>query len=223
MDVEKKLMSSDHFNNEVTKKTQIVLHHTAGSSNPINVIQGWEVTTTKVGAHFVIGGLSSTGDTTYNGKVCQVVDEDKWIWHLGIKTANAPNVPHGYVDKKSIGIEICCWAQLTKQANGTFLNYVNKPISKQYVCDLGFEWRGFQYYHEYTDAQIASLKDLISQLCDTHGIVLEKGRMFTVNDFETDIDANKDRPLAFHLHFRRDKWDMFPSPKLIAMLNEIHA
>lgn len=215
-------LSEEHYNAKVTKKTQIVLHHTAGSHRPDYTIQGWAATSTRVGAHLVIGGKSTSGDATYDGAVYQCVDYKYWLWHLGLK-AGTCQAPHGAVDGASVGIEICNYGALTKQADGTFLHYLNKPVPQDQVVDLGFEWRGYQYWHAYTDAQLATLKEFIPQLSATLGFSLEKGKVWTVDDFKFDPNGYMQKPLAFHVSYRTDKVDLNPQPKLIAMLNEIHA
>ena len=124
---------------------------------------------------------------------------------------------------ESVGVEVCNYGGLTKLKDGTFLNYVNKPVPADQVCDLGYVWRGYRYYHAYTDAQLAELEKVIPYLHELHGIALEKGRVFTAADFETDIAKFAKRAVNFHVNFRADKNDMSPQPKLIAMLNRVHA
>lgn len=211
-----KSMDDSHYNETKTKKTQIILHHTAGGPNPLNVISGWKSTTTKIGAHSVIGG---TGD--FDGKIIKAVDSDFWLWGLGIKN-DPTNKPHGYYDKKAVQIEVCNWGGL-KPVGSDFVTYVNTKVPRAQVVDLGGEYRGFRYYHAYTDAQLAALEKLIRYYCGVHDIVLEKGRVFTIQDFATDIKLFGEKPLAFHVNYRSDKNDMAPQPKLLAMLNRLHA
>lgn len=219
--VTQRLMSADHYNGTQTKKTQIVLHHTAGGSNPAAVIDGWAATTTKVGAHLVLGGISTKGDTSNDGKLLQAVDYKYWLWHLGIK-AGATKIPHGQLDGQSVGIEICNYGWLTEK-NGVYSTYLNTTVPADQVTDLGTEWRGYRYWHKYTDAQLATLRAFIPELAATLGVTLEKGRVFTLADFNVDIDGSAKRGLAFHCSYRADKWDLCPDPRVIQMLNDIHA
>jgi len=216
------LLSADHYNAVESTKKQIVLHHTAGSSNPIAVIDGWAATTTKVGAHLVVGGISRKGDATYDGQVYQSADYKYWLWHLGIK-AGQTTIPHGVLDSQSVGIEICNYGWLTKSADGTYLTYLGNTVPEDQVVDLGTAWRGYQYWHKYTDAQLATIKELVPELADQFGITLEKGRTFDLDDFNVDIDGSSTKAVAFHVSYRADKWDLSPQPNLIQVLNDIHA
>jgi hypothetical protein len=95
------LLKRESFLPERHPKKQIFIHHTAGSHNPVNVIQGWDVDTRgRVATAFVIGGRSSKGaDDSFNGKVYRAFDENCWAYHLGLAKSA--------LDKSSIGIEIC--------------------------------------------------------------------------------------------------------------------
>ena len=222
VDVTQQLLAAEHYNAVVSTKKQIVLHHTAGSSDPTAVIQGWAATTTKVGAHLVLGGISRKGDAKYDGKVYQAVDYRYWLWHLGIK-AGQTTIQHGVLDSQSVGIEICNYGWLTKNAAGAYVTYLGNIVPADQVVDLGTPWRGYQYWHRYTDAQLATVKELVPELADQFGITLEKGRTFDLDDFNVDIDGSAKKAVAFHASFRQDKWDTYPSPALIDVLNQIHA
>jgi len=220
MEIKPRWLSVEHFNNEVSYETQFVLHHTASGGNPETVIDGWAATTDRVGAHLVIGG-KTPGSSEFDGVVYQAVPFDKWLWHLGIP-AGVSHIPHGVIDSQSIGIEICNWGPIVKNGNGHFVNYVGGVVPDDEVVELSTAWRGYVYWHAYTDAQLATLKVLLPQLSAELNIPIEKGRVFTAADFETDVDEFAKKPLAFHVNFRHDKFDLHIDPKLIATLNEIH-
>lgn len=215
-------LTRSHYNQTETKKKQIVLHHTAGSSDPKAVVDYWATTTTRVGSHLVLGGVSRKGNTVDDGQMYQAVDYKYWLWHLGIK-AGRTKIAHGVLDSQSVGIEICNYGWVTRNDAGAYINYVNGVVPEDQVVDLGTEWRGYRYWHKYSDGQIATLREFIPELADQLGIVLERGRVFTWDDFAVDIDGNADKAVAFHVNFRQDKWDCSPQPNLIQMLNEIHA
>jgi N-acetyl-anhydromuramyl-L-alanine amidase AmpD len=208
------------YNNESTKKTQIVIHHTAGSYRPDFSIHGWVTENNRVGAHFCIGGLASNGDKSFDGKIYQAVPQAKYVYHLGIKGAENDHELH---DKSSIGIELCNWGALTKTATGEYINYVHQQVPASQVVDLGAPFRGSRYYHAYTDAQLQALAVLIPALVKSNGIVLEKGRKFTVADFAKDIPTFSKKAVAFHVNYRLDKWDCSCQPKLIQLLDQLHA
>lgn len=217
--ITKSLLPEAQYVNETSKKTQIVLHLTAGSNRPDYVIQGWAADATRVGTHFVIGGMSSAGDKAFDGAVYQAVPEEDFIYHLGLKGALFDNGLH---DRSSIGIEICNWIQLTRTPDGKFLNYVNREVPASQVVTLGTAYRGYLYYHAITDAQIVALRSLIQELCVRHGIVLEKGKTYQDVDFAYDPKRAATQQITFHSAYRADKTDIAPMPNLIQMLNGLH-
>ncbi len=118
--------------------------------------------------------------------------------------------------KISIGIEVCNWGQLTLKKDGKYYNYVNREVTDVIKLDKAF--KGYLYWHNYTDAQIASLKVLLLHLKAKYNIDL------TYND---DIWAISKRALLgvngvfTHNSIRKDKVDMYPHPKLIEMLKSL--
>ena len=217
--VKQQLLSKAQYVNEKSKKTQVVLHLTAGSSRPDYVVSGWEADATRVGTHYIVGGMGSNGDAAWDGVVVQAVPEENYLFHLGLKGALFDNGLH---DRSSIGIEICNWIQLTKSVDGKFLNYVNREVPASQVTSLAKPYRGYQYYHSITEAQLVSVKQLIQAVCKTHGIVLEKGKTYQDVDFAYDPVRAATQQITFHSSYRADKTDMAPMPNLIQMLNSLH-
>jgi N-acetyl-anhydromuramyl-L-alanine amidase AmpD len=201
-----------------TKKTQLIIHGTAGSCRPDYTVQSWEQNPERVGTHFVIGGMSSSGDTTWDGVVYQAVPLKNDIYHLGLKTNN----PNGIHDRQSIGIEICNWLPLTKSKDGKFLNYVNKEVPASQVCTLATPYRGFTYYHALTERQLVALNELITYIGEQTGIVIPK-RVFTPADFEYNPVLASTQTISFHTNWRTDKTDLACMPNLIESLNTLCA
>jgi hypothetical protein len=281
MEIIKNHLPSDEYFPNKTEKDTIILHHTAGSHRPDWVINAWDKDRSKggkpsrVGTHYVIGGLSTRDNNSdWDGKILEAVPLDGWIHHIGSKNSN--NVE---LNKKSIGIEICNYGPLTKSKDGTFYTYVNSIVPEDQVIDLGKNFRGFRYYHSYTDKQLSSLRDLIYDLSSKFGIDVCKGinelfevydeRVLDMNVFNQQIflnskgylgmngkplvedgisgrhtnyalrtykDAKRGNVKAFeyqplaneggrgiwsHTSYRKDKFDVYPHPKLIEMLQSL--
>lgn len=163
------------------KKNIIYLHHTCGSHRPDYVIQGWNQhadngAVSKVATAFVIGGKSTRdGDSTWDGEVVRCFPESQWAWHLGAKNTN------GMFDKISIGIEICNYGWLTKSKSGQFITYVNTPVPIDQVVELTTPFRGYKYYHKYTDKQLSSLRELLVYLGNRFTINLKMGLQEWIN------------------------------------------
>jgi len=193
---------------------QIVLHHTAGGSAQ-STYNWWNSNTERVATHFLIDR---------DGKVFQCIPLNRWAYHIYIGS-KGNKIPDKYkrdssiYDRLGIGIEVCSWGQLTLK-DGKFFNYMNREVSASNVCTLETPYRGFKYYEKYTDAQIKSLQNVITQLVKIFNIPL----LTDYNAiFSTHIDALERKPGIFsHTSYRTDKNDMYPAPELLAMLNKLN-
>lgn len=169
------LDSSEYFPVDF-KKTIIYLHHTCGSHRPDWVVQGWDKdhnqdgSANRIATSFVIGGKSTRdGDTSWDGVIVRCFPESQWAWHLGAKNTN------GMFDKISIGIEICNYGFLTRSKTGQFMTYVNTPVPDDQVVELPRPFRGYKFYHKYTDNQLNSLRQLLIFLGTKFNINLKMG------------------------------------------------
>ena len=223
MEIKDHIIGPEEYYNEIVKKNVIVLHHTAGGSNPINTIDGWDAdhasdgSPLKVGTSFVIVRTSSgVSNAEFDGKIYRAFDEKFWCHHLGTKLAN-----NRALNKQSIAIEICNYGGLTKSVKtGKYLSYVNREIDPAHVCDLGYVWRGYRYWEDYTVGQIAALKELMIYLGDKYGINIK--RTVDASWFSLNKDAMDGKPGVWtHVNFRSDKTDCYPHPGLIQMLNSL--
>jgi hypothetical protein len=210
--------STQYIAEEHTKK-QIYLHHTAGNANPFQVFTSWASNQERIATCVTIGGLPKQGSNWIDGEVVQGFGSKHWAYHLGLKesTFQKFNVPYRSLDKTSIGIEICNWGQLTIQ-NGKFYNYVNREVPANEVCELATPHRGFKYYHNYTDAQIAAVRELLILWKQRYNIPL------TYNPDIWDVTPRSlrgDAGVFTHNSVRYDKVDVYPHPKLIQMLQSL--
>lgn len=204
---------------EEIKKTQIFLHHTAGNSNPINVYDGWKSNKERIASCVVIGGSPGQQKGWIDGEVIKGFSSKLWAYHLGLKESTFHNfgLPYKSLDKSSIAVEICNWGQLTKKGD-KFYNYVNKIVPISEVVMLENPHRGYYYYHEYTDAQIQSLKELLVAWCDYYKIPLD----YNEDIWDVTPRALKGESGIFtHNSVRYDKVDVAPQTKLIEMLKSL--
>lgn len=213
---------------DIRKKTTIYLHHTAGGHRPDWTIDGWKHDRTKTGdklavaTTYVIGGLSTTNnESMYDGVLYRAFDEKYWAHHLGLKTQN-----NRKLNQSSIAIEICNYGPLIKNSQGKFINYVKKEVPQSMVVTLEEPFRGYKYYHKYTDKQLKTLKSLLIELSERHKIDLSKGigerllppfkpnHAFDVQDLALSGSSG----LWTHSNVRRDKTDCFPQPELVSLI-----
>lgn len=212
------LQATEYFKEE-HKKTQIVLHHTAGNSSGVAVASAWENDTRgRIATCVVISGKGAKN--TYDGEIVQCFSSKHWAYHLGIKgeVFKAYGVPHQILDKISIGIEICNWGQLEKRGD-KFYNYVDREVPADEVTELETPYKGYKYFHKYTDAQIQSVKDLLEYWSKNYGIDLTFNwdQMFTVNKKA----LKGENGLYSHNSYRKDKVDIYPCPRMIEMLKSL--
>jgi N-acetyl-anhydromuramyl-L-alanine amidase AmpD len=212
------LSNGQYFQEEIKKK-QIVLHHTAGNASAPNTIAAWNVDDRgRIATCITISGAGAKN--SYDGEICQAFSSKYWAYHLGIKgeVFRAYGVPHQILDKIAIGIEICNWGQLEFK-NGKYINYVDREVPADQVTKLQTPYKGYTYFHKYTDAQIESVKQLLQYWRLVHGIDLEYdyNKMFTVNK-KALLGENG---LYSHNSYRKDKVDCYPCPRLIGMLKSL--
>ena len=207
-------LSEDQYFKEVHPKSQIYLHHTAGNSNPYNVVKDWQTDSRgRIATCVVIGGEG------YDGEIVQTFTSKYWAYHLGVKSSVFANygLPHTTLDKTSIGIEICSWGQLTEK-DGKYYNYVNREVPPSQVCTLDTPFKGYKHFHKYTNAQIQAVKELLLYWKDLYKIPIE----YKEDIWQVTKRALSNQPGLFtHNSVRADKVDVFPQPDLIQMLKSL--
>lgn len=227
-------LAANQYNQEdcSEEKKMIFIHHTAGNSNPYLVIDGWNATPEKVGTPFVIGGrppaATPANHPWQDGLIIQCFSSKYWDYHLGLKTANNLTIA-----KSTIGVEICNWGGLVLN-NGKYYSYAGTVIPEDEVVSypLGFKTnpkspfydsigatgKSTVYYHKYSDAQIANLKDLIIYLCEKYNIPKNYNEdMWDLNQKALAGDPG----IWTHVSVRIDKQDCHPQPELIAALKTL--
>jgi hypothetical protein len=220
LEVEKALEIKKHYMPVGTyfpgpvKKQWIFLHHTAGWEDPYQVADMWARDNRgNVATEFILGGQSvRNSNTKFDGELIQCFPEGGYGWHTG--TGNS--VMH----RNSVAIEVCNMGQIV---NGR--TYVNTPADPNQIVKLAKPFRGFQFWHKYSDAQIETLKQWILFIADKYDIdprvgLVEYVKARGADGFDVlDLDrANKTPGMYSHTNVIRGKVDMFPQQELIDML-----
>lgn len=209
---------TQYFKEEIPK-TQIYLHHTAGSANPNAVFSGWGFNTERIATAFVIGGKQNKQNGYKDGAILQGFSSKHWAYHLGLKkeTFAVFKIPYQSLDKISIGIEICNWGWVTKTDKG-WETYVGTLVDESEIIEYEIPFKGRHHYHRYTEAQIESTRKLLIFLGNKYGIDLK------YNEDIWGITAGALSGLSgifTHNSVRSDKCDVHPCPNLIAMLKSL--
>lgn len=233
MQVIDQFLGDGEYYKEEFEKNTLYLHHTAGGGRADYVISGWDTDDTvdaktgkkipyPIATAFVIGGISTRNpkDDAFDGKIYRAFDEKYWAHHLGTTYSN-----NRQLNKQSVALEICNYGpiRLSKQ-DGKFYTYVNSQIPADQVIKLDQPFKGFIYYHAYTDKQIAATKEIILAMKAKFPKIDMKTPLLTVAGFELNNNAKAGVPGVYtHTNVRTDKFDLSPQPKMIAMLKEILA
>ena len=222
--INKQYLDKGEYLNGPTDKFYLFLHHTAGWNNPYKTIKSWNNDDRgRIATQFVIGGTSiKTGEDKYDGEVVECFPDEGYAYHLG-KNGSKLLHPH------SIGIEVCNFGQLTKKGD-KYYNYVKREVPADMVCDLGFEFRGYQYWHAYTDKQVEATRLLIKEIEKRHPQIdvskglkawLETETPAEAFEFKKDAYYGKVKGMLTHTNTRTDKTDWSPQPKMIEMIKSL--
>jgi hypothetical protein len=224
-------LKDEEYYKEIVTKDTIYLHHTAGGARPDYVIDGWERDKTrggnplKVGTAFLIG-RKTTGTKDFDGAIYCPFHPKYWSHHLGLNRHRYAPFNNARLNAKSIAIEICNYGYLEREDSGRFYFETASGkiyISDENICVLNKPWRGKKYFQKYTEKQIESLRLLILELVRKFNIPIED-KVYTQDYFDLKFDALNGLPgIWTHVNVREDKWDCFPQPELIDMLNTLYA
>ena len=154
------------------EKVQIYLHHTAGAASGVSVFNSWAKNSIRVATCVCVSGK---GANEGDGRIVQGFSSKDWAYHLGLKSDvfKQRGIKYQSLDKISIGIEINNFGYLKKDSEGNFRTYVNSIIPKEDVIELDEPYRGYKYWHNYTDAQIESVRKLLLFWNQSYGIPLD--------------------------------------------------
>lgn len=132
----------------------LIIHFTAGSSAASSV--AWfKNPQAKASAHLVIDRGT--------GAITQMVDFNVTAWHAGKSKWKTINGLNGH----SIGIELDNAGQMTKSGS-QFLSWFKKPYPADDVFTFTDSKGGVTYWHEYGEAQMASLLEAAAALHATY-------------------------------------------------------
>ena len=219
-----------------TKKRWIYLHHTAGWESPYSTIAGWAADNRgAVATEFVLGGPSILGNNDkFDGVLVQCFPEGGYGWHLG--TGNDA------MHRESVGIEVCNFGPVTKGGyfkwdiaskrnvwiklkSESFYTYVGTEANPSQIIELDSEFRGFKYWHKYSDKQVQVLKDWIIYIGNRDNIDIRKGIVEQIHKHgieafnKVDIAlCNKTPGVWLHTNVQAGKVDLFPQPEIVEML-----
>lgn len=219
------IMEPDEYYPGPHQPEYVFYHHTAGWHNPYNVVKQWNNDNRgKIGTEWVIGGPSiRDGSKRFDGQIVKCMSDGAWAHHLGAVDRN--------MHTNSIGIEVCNFGPLSQSGQG-FKTYAGQCVDDSQIEDLGFKWRGYRYWHKYSNAQLEALYSLTKMITLEHSIDLNIGLKQWLNELKGDKQfhafdyyesaKNGDiKGLLSHSNVRSDKLDMSPQKNLIEMIKSL--
>lgn len=200
----------DKYIKKEFQKTQIVLHHTVSNGSALDVANYWKTLPNKIGTCIII---------ERNGNICQLFSSKYYAGHLGLTPNhfNVYGIPYTDLNKLSIAIELISWGGL-KQKNGKMYNTYGKEVINEPISILQENYRGYKYFHSYTESQLVSLKNLLLYWGERYNIPL----IYNSNMWDINEDALEGTSgIWSHTTFRKDKSDIFPQVEMISMLKSL--
>ena len=210
-------LPKDEYVHEKNKNEYMFLHHTAGGANPYACVDMWgKDTRGRIGTEFVLGGQDhGTGNSKNDGIMVQAFPEGNLAWHLG-------ETGSGYMNRRSVGLEICSMGNLNKDGK----TYVNTKVADSQICTLAEPFKGVVNWHKYSDKQIEEVEKWIRFIGERDGIDIRVGLQQWIKkmgptkafDFQEDAYYGKVKGLLTHTNVRKDKWDCYPDPRLVDVI-----
>jgi hypothetical protein len=210
------------FNQKVTTKKQIYLHHTAGAQ----FFDKGKGTVDVFNTRTAINDPASTHTVIDKGGHIEYLFDDKYVsYHAGTTTTRVPN-------EAGLSVELQSYGYLT-EVNGKFYNAYKGEIPRDQVAtavDINGKPKAYKdhlYYHKYTPAQIASVKNLILSWSAKHKIPVKwlgqksYDALFPPNKGLSQEALTGVPGLYTHNSVRTDKSDVFPQKELIEMLKTL--
>ena len=216
LDIDEYHLPKGEYLNGNYKNDYIILHHTAGGSNPRSVVDWWAKDSLgRVATEFVVGGQNcTTGNAKYDGHIVRAFPEGCQGYHIGTSGSS-------YMNTHSVGIEICNFGYVK---NGK--TYTGANVDPEQIISLDSMYKGYSLWHKYSDAQIQSVKELLLYIANRDNIDLHEGLYKWIKaegaikafDFHEDAYNGKVKGLLTHTNIRKDKCDCSPQPNLVDMI-----
>lgn len=226
LEIDKAYLDTDEYVRDYGKiePRWFFLHHTAGSNNPYRTIRNWNNDDRgRVATQWCIGGQDKSGNKEVDGQVVECFPNNYLGWHLG-------KVGRFEMSKMSSAVEINNYGYLEKKGDKYYNAYGSEMPASQ-VCDLGYKFKGKQYWHNYTEAQLIATEKLLKHVKEIYpSIPIEKGLPELLKngvhpaeafDFNEDAYNGKIEGTWTHTNVRKGKMDCYPHPRLVEILKSL--
>jgi N-acetyl-anhydromuramyl-L-alanine amidase AmpD len=200
-------LAAKEFFPDVTPKSLVVLHFTAGTSAR-SAFETWRNDPQHVATAYLVDS---------DGKIYEVFPPSRWAAHLGVKGTNHLH------DRRSIGIEIANVGPLVPAADDRgALNWwppksKNHPEFTTKFCSVDDRdryvesaFRGKSHFASFPNVQVDAVASLVRHVCDRFAIPRVLPPL--PQRFTCDVGAFASfKGVCTHANFRQDKWDIGPA------------
>lgn len=216
LDIDEYHLPKGEYLNGNYKNDYIILHHTAGGANPRSVVDYWEKDSLgRVATEFIVGGQNcNTGNTKYDGRIVRAFPEGCQAYHIGSSGSS-------YMNTHAVGIEMCNFGYVDNNKT-----YTGANVDSKQIVSLSVPFKGYLFWHKYSDAQLKAVKDLLLYISNRDNIDLHEGLYKWIKaegaikafGFHKDAYEGKVKGLLTHTNIRKDKFDCSPQPNLVDMI-----
>lgn len=216
LDIDEYHLPKEEYLNGDYKNDYIILHHTAGGSNPRSVVDYWAKDSLgRVATEFVVGGQNCiNGNAKYDGQIVRAFPEGCQAYHIGTSGSS-------YMNTHSVGIEMCNFGYVK---NGK--TYTGAIVDPDQTISLKSSFKGYLNWHKYSDEQIQKVRELLLYIANRDNIDLHEGLYKWIRlegaikafDFHEDAYDGNVKGLLTHTNIRKDKYDCCPQPNLVDMI-----
>jgi len=221
MEIKEVDFAEKNYVREVTKKSQIVLHHTVSGDGVEGDIERWNKQKSKIATHYIIDR---------QGIVYQLFDDDFWAYHLGTTKEHFKKFRLSYknLNKTSIGIALdSLGAVLLHGASyypvkWEFIKYVPDTEAhaiKNYPEEYCTNYKGMRYWERYTKKQLEALHELLKILTVKYEIpTAYKGDSFWIAN---KLALSGQSGIWGHCSFCSEKSAPHPQVELVKVLKSL--
>jgi hypothetical protein len=178
-----------------------------------------------IGSAFAIGGKLESywlyeskirNTEEVNGMIYKFFDEEYWANCIRSGQPNDMSI-----NSTAIGITLCNMGGLIVSSTGMMLNSFGLPVNDKDVFDLGRNYKGYRYFHNYTNEQIDSLYQLIRWTMSKYNIKISRSIYGQPLWWDISRDALNARTGIWNGNNFSENCDIYPHPLLIEMLNKL--
>lgn len=217
-------VSNDCYYGTESEKKQIYLHASLFCTNPYRLIDHYSTNNKsyyKTAPSFIVSFKSTNPTDNYtDGTIIQLYQSKYWSHHLHLKQSHLVQGGPGIdlLSRESISVELCSWGPLIETEHG-ICSSTGIYIDNDDIYEFSTPYRGYKFYHKYSEGQIEGLRKLLTLINKKWNIDIKfKGNGIFNVDRRALMGQNG---VYCHNSVRPDIVDISPQTHLVEMLNSL--